>query len=700
VEFPIQIPFEYFSTRGIFEIILKVFSYYIYINIQQEVHMKKYQVNFQQMYIPIQFGIVLGGLVSSIIMPSILFLLIIIVADTLYTIWLQTQADKSLTTHQLCISYFVSITAYSMIILNAVFNKMVQATGMPRTNIFIIPTLLLGIIIAIYLFSDMKTKEEYICKQFLGEAKNQESPKDLDVKICTDIETQKPVYWRTTDRFLHMLLIGATGVGKTSQVLLPISLQDIQKNNRSIIVLEPKGDFAEKVYALATLLRKKAMYFNPRLPDCPSFNPFYGEEDAVVENMCKTFNTLNKSKNMYFQVMAENLLRYGLKVLKRLEEANMDYETGISSEPATLIRFNILIHDSNGEGKKMVQKFRNISGITPLEKKENADIAAWFLDDYYQPNSKAYEDTSIVRAQMVKLTSNKYLRRVLNPENGISDIMFDKILEEDIVVAIGTEQGLLQDLGAFLGYFLILSYQSSVLRRGGTEKTRKPNIFICDEFQKYADIGFSDILTQGRSYRVNAILATQSRAQIGMNMDSNQAKSFIEVVSTNARNVILFPGASIEDVEYFSKKFGTIKKVEVRKGTTTPKFNMFAGSISAGTNSIQESEKEEAEHSVDSLEFKEFGELTYQIVYKNTLQRAREGRVAWIPEDINNKMEQFVEYYRETQEEKSRVISAREDEEKRARRDSVIKQTSVKSTSYVKDAQGSSNLEDSKDILD
>lgn len=505
-----------------------------------------------------------------------------------------------------------------------------------------------------------KTTYFYIIDKILKQTKTEDELHEGTKDVIIATVEGKPVYLLEKDRYVHMLLIGATGAGKTSQAILPMILSDIKKDNRSIIMLEPKGDAAEKVYALAKMNNKKALYFNPTHPDCPSFNPFYGEEDVVIENTCKIFKTLNKSSNMYFEVMAENLLRYGLQVLKRIEKANINPKTGISSKPATMIRFNQLIHNSNGEGRKMIQEFKNIYGISPLEKKQNDDVASWFLDDYFVPNSKTYENTSIVRAQFVKLTNNMYLRRVLNPVDGQSDIRFDQIIEDNIVLAIGTAQGILQDLGSYLGYFIMLSFQAAVLRRPGKEETRNPCFFYCDEFQKYADIGFQDVLTQGRSYRISAILATQAIAQLGVNMDAKDGKTFEQIVLTNARNTILFPGASVEDVEYFSKKFGTVKRMQQTRSVSHQNFSLFATKTNPGSNSTSTREVEEAEFSTNDLEFKDFGTITFQLIRNNTLQRAQVGQVAWIPQDINDRMNELVTQYQDEQDEKAKKLAEEE----------------------------------------
>ena len=96
---------------------------------------------------------------------------------------------------------------------------------------------------------------------------------------------------------------------------------------------------------------------------------------------------------------------------------------------------------------------------------------------------------------------------------------FDEHLAKGGILCITTAQGKLRDLGRFLGYFVILNFQSSVFKREGNENTRKPHFLYIDEFQVYSNPGFADMLTQGRSYRVASHLATQNRALIEWVMD-------------------------------------------------------------------------------------------------------------------------------------------------------------------------------------
>lgn len=128
--------------------------------------------------------------------------------------------------------------------------------------------------------------------------------KEGDVYLCTNIDNTKKVFIPYKDRFLHMLVLGPTGSGKTSQTIIPMLNQDMQNLDAGITVLEPKGDLAEKVFAMAQHYGRKAVYFNPILEACPTFNPLFGKEEDVIENMVTTFKMLNPDSPQFWDVVA------------------------------------------------------------------------------------------------------------------------------------------------------------------------------------------------------------------------------------------------------------------------------------------------------------------------------------------------------------------------------------------------------------
>jgi len=482
-------------------------------------------------------------------------------------------------------------------------------------------------------FIDQVRQESFLAR--LGISTSANDPKPGDVIVAYEPETGKPDYLPFKDRFLHMLVLGPTGSGKTSQTIIPMLNQDMQNPDCGITVIEPKADLAEKVYAMAKHYDRDVIYFNPTLPNCPYFNPLFGKEDEVIENIATTFKMLSPDSPQFFMDMNEGLIRNALKVLKRTLH-----------DDATFIDLYTLIANPDGAGRKMVVDFSRLEADTPEMAKENSDVAQYFLNDYFNEKSKTYEHCSAVRTQVGKIISNKYLRKVLNPPPGRNDIDFDKHLAEGGVIAIATAQGALRDLGRFLGYFIILQFQSAVFRRPGNEHTRLAHFLYIDEFQVYANPQFEEMLTQGRSYRVASHLATQNRALMGKGR-GQEGKDFIEVVSTNARNIIIYPGGNATDAKYYSQQFGEIMRKTTQKGVSQAQFNPLYGfqRIGYANVSSREVEKLEALFSPSDLIYRPFTEITYLLIKNNSIQQPKAGKIKFIPIELNEKLDKMIDAY-------------------------------------------------------
>lgn len=460
-----------------------------------------------------------------------------------------------------------------------------------------------------------------------------------DLQVGINKENRKPVIIPLKDRFVHSLVLGPTGSGKTSQTIIPMINQDMQNPDFGITVIEPKGDLAEKIYAMAQHYGRQAIYFNPILDACPTFNPLYGPEDDVIEDVTTIFKMLNPDSPQFFQDMNEQLLRNALKILKRLK-----------GNSATLIHLNNLLRDNGGIGRALVNQFEDYNNNRVKDEalqNENKEVINYFRTDYHNENSKAFEHTSGVRSQVDKLVSNKYLRKVLNPKNGQSDIRFDEHLDRlfgdakgsQLVICIATAQGKLRDLGSFLGYFIILSYQSAVFRRTGLEDSRMPHTLILDESQKYANEGMIDLLTQGRSYRCATVLATQSLSLF----EEEAGRGFLETVKTNCRNIFVYPGISSTDAKYYSDEFGEILKKRVSKGISKQRFNILQQNApNAPTDSKTVVEEEKARFTASEIMYREFGEITIKYIKKNTVQMPLVVNIEFIPIELNKKLDKMV----------------------------------------------------------
>lgn len=482
----------------------------------------------------------------------------------------------------------------------------------------------------------------------IGIPKDDSDVENGDVVLCTDAETGKPVVWKGNDRLLHMFVDGPTGCGKTSQVLIPIALQDVVKN-RGVTIMEPKGDFAETAYGFCKIYnRKDAILFNPIDPNCPSFNVLDGVEDQVVETLSTTFQLLTPDSQTYFKDLADVLIRNSLMVVKRLEEAYYNPQTKRTEMPATLITLSDILNNPNRRGEELIRKFTKLPTIDESVKKQNEDVASYFMNEYYKETSITYKNTSGIRTQVSKLIQNKYLRKVLNPEDGKSQINFDEALKNGQCIFISTEQGALGELSSYLGYFFIFNYQAAAFRRKKKYR-KKVNYLMIDEAQKFVTESFTPVLEQGRSYRISVTMATQARSELG---NGKNNEKLLESISSNARNNVVFPGISAKDREYYEKLFGEVDVVEERKGESNPKFSLIGNMQRGSTETTTYIETTKSLYTGTNLAYKEFSEITYSIVKDSTLQRARDGIAAFIDKGLKKQIDEFIENYENEVEQK------------------------------------------------
>lgn len=158
--------------------------------------------------------------------------------------------------------------------------------------------------------------------------------------------------------------------------------------------------------------------------------------------------------------------------------------------------------------------------------------------------------------------------------------------------------------------------------------------------------GFANMLTQGRSYRVASHLATQNRALIGANAGKD-AKAFIDLVSTNARNSVIYGGGNYEDAKYYSNQFGEEIERKVERGISRPVMNPIYGIAKnyRPNESIREVEKSVACYTPSDIIYKEFGYVTYSLIKRNSLQAAGVSKLSFIPYELKLQIEKIVNDY-------------------------------------------------------
>ncbi|MFY0519302.1 type IV secretory system conjugative DNA transfer family protein [Lysinibacillus sp. UGB7] len=408
-----------------------------------------------------------------------------------------------------------------------------------------------------------------------------------DVIVGFELDTKKPIIIKENERFLHEAIIGATGSGKTSTTLLLRIAQDILKiatgqRDMGLIFLEPKGDGVDDVLTICKKLGvpdEKIKVIDPTKSWSMKYNPFSGTRESAASGFQGTLNALTGDQDEFFKGQQnEAASTYTLLAKIRFgTTTNILHIQQMFTDPrylADIVEFVRKTIDSKREDPSLTGSMRaelsSFEQIVSYFENEILDYKT-FRDKeeikqvLYPPNHK-YAGRPVVENKKDKFVTGakKYLNEIaLNSmlkslfvcNDGEEAFDADKFLREGGVVLVNTALGDLDELSLLFGQFFIRQFQSAVFRRAKECKEtgiqRIPIMFYVDEFPLFANEAFERFLTLGRSYKVGAVIAMQSIAQLDA-----VGQSYRKSVMGNASHKTVFGRGPVEDNEYFSKEFG------------------------------------------------------------------------------------------------------------------------------------------------
>lgn len=442
-----------------------------------------------------------------------------------------------------------------------------------------------------------------IGKFFNNKEKNMISSGDIKIGNIIDNKgksIQTPVIIPYKDRFLHTLIVGPTGCGKSSQLIQPMINQDLQNKELGITLIEPKGDLSINIFMMAKHYNREVIYFNPALPDCPHINIFESNSEEVADLLISSFNSFLSKETDVEQELNKFLIKSSVNAVKK-----------IYGVKATILELNNLINNVDNKGIEIANKLIEIGSS------EEIRFGKWLLTDFLvNDERKEYKQKRYKELKEIinKIATDKYLERVLSlPENSNNVINFDEAMKTGKVLIFNTAHGSTRDLGYYLGQFIINKYSSSAFKI----QDKKPNICYIDEFQVYQSDSFINLLTVSRSYNVSLNLAIQTNAQL-----ENNENNFMNFVLSNTRNKIVFPGISNQDAIYYSELFTEISD------NCFKKYNIKSSKIN----------KEELtdEFKPVNLIYRPFGQATYSIINNNKIICPGVLKIEYIDKELND----------------------------------------------------------------
>ncbi|MBS4020872.1 MAG: TraM recognition domain-containing protein [Dethiobacter sp.] len=490
--------------------------------------------------------------------------------------------------------------------------------------------------------------EEKPLSQRLKELPFMTVPGEEDLVICRT-PAGKPVIIPGTDRYLNTIIGGPIGTGKSSRMLAPIIWQELNNIKKSmakgvprgLTVLEPKGDLTDKAAEMCEDLKIPFVYINPLRDDTARFNPLEGGPMLVAEATRTVLRSIGGKQEAFFALAQEIAARNTILLLKytkgnRLSLPDVSMALRV---PETLKeevgKLETIIRGLEVDNERLLSNIRKLKAagdtdamtIAKREYDENRlQISARKgVVDYFKAEvfgslkEKMFQFVLGLRLQFDDLAGNELLYKVIAPrvdEAGrldySSDVNLDTHLAQGGVLLVNSASNSLGRVGDAFGSYVIQHLQGAVFRRPGDETTRPRHTTVVDEVPLFIGTNYERMLSNGRSYRNENIIALQTTSQLIL----AEQKSFRETIMNLCRNKVFYGGMDAEEAKYISQEMGTIIKHE--KAITYAKSVAFK--MPWLKQSTRETQKDNPRYTyTDLMELPEY-HVAYKIVQNNTPQ--------------------------------------------------------------------------------
>lgn len=351
---------------------------------------------------------------------------------------------------------------------------------------------------------------------------------ELDVVVGLNKHHNKDTLIGLTksERERHMFIVGGTGSGKTTMLKYQI-IQDIQ-NGKNVAVIDPHGDLAEEILSYIPKERTEdVIYLNPddldnpigvnllELPDNLKGNDLLREKDRITESVISVMRKIFSEDDSGGHRI-EYILRNTI-------------QTALTLEKPTLFTIFRLLND----GKFAKEAIKNL---------EDEDLKTFWKNELGKAGSmQKVKMAAGITSKIGRFLFSASARSILEQEK--STIDFDKILDNKILICNFSKGRLGEDTSMLFGVTILAKLQLAALKRSEKKQSdRKPFYIYVDEFQNFATLSFTQMLSEARKYKVYLTMAEQSTQQ-------QDDQKLVDIILANVGTVIVFRTGSPKDEE-------------------------------------------------------------------------------------------------------------------------------------------------------
>lgn len=359
---------------------------------------------------------------------------------------------------------------------------------------------------------------------------------DIGVNIFSNKETH--IKLSDEDRRRHTYIVGQTGTGKTN-LLKNMILSDI-KHGKGLCVIDPHGDlFNELLNSIPDKRINDVVIIDPTDTDYP-----------VIINLLDY-----KSEAQRYFITQEMV-----NILKTLMIDEFG-STSISNYSGPIffqhVKMNLLLVMSDPDKLSSLFDFYNIFQIEnywknwlPL-KISDQHLENWVNSvlpntDYLRQGSEGASLGAYINSKFEQFLFDPLLRNIFSGKQ--STIDFREVMDSSKILLVNLAKGQMSQINSrFLGLVILAKLQSEALQRIRLGKSLRKDFFVyIDEFQSITTENFITLLSEGRKFGINLILANQFISQIPEHLQ--------KAIFGNVGTIISFR-SGFEDAVLLEKRF-------------------------------------------------------------------------------------------------------------------------------------------------
>ncbi len=287
------------------------------------------------------------------------------------------------------------------------------------------------------------------------------------------------------DRRRHVYIIGKSGVGK-SVLMENMALDDVREG-RGVIVVDPHGEFADKVLACIP---------DERIDDVIVFDP----ADRAYPI---AFNLLEHVEDDFKGMVASGFVGIFKKIFghswgPRLEHILRNTVLALLDYPnSTMLDIPRMLTEAG---------FRD----RVVEKVKDPVIREFWVNEFGSYDNKfRTEAVSPILNKIGQFLATATIRNIVGQPQSTLDIR--NIMDNKKIMIVNLSRGKIgEDNSALLGAMMITKIQLGAMNRADTTVDNRPDSYLyVDEFQNFATESFAVILSEARKYHLNLNIANQ-----------------------------------------------------------------------------------------------------------------------------------------------------------------------------------------------